>query len=258
VPGVPGMLSWFGAVFSPHQVIEVLRARATRHEQSPLRPECGPGKRRRAGPVAPRRAARPVDVHVEEGPSYSQLEILGPQSLCRRLPRSWVSVVGRPGAERVRRQAPGLHRRHDHHPPRSRHRAHRHARHLHRRAESCNALAAGSCAPKPPACSPLTSSTSTAHAAHRAGVRGAKTSDAVQIDHVVALDDAWQTGAAIWTPTKRNNWPPTNASNCSPWTVPPTRPKATPTPPPGYHRTPVFAAPMWPRRSRPRRPTGCG
>jgi hypothetical protein len=34
-------------------------------------------------------------------------------------------------------------------------------------------------------------------------VRGTKTSDAVQIDHVVALDDAWQTGAATWTTAKR-------------------------------------------------------
>ena len=34
-------------------------------------------------------------------------------------------------------------------------------------------------------------------------VRGPKTSDAVQIDHVVALDDAWQTGAATWTTAKR-------------------------------------------------------
>ena len=34
-------------------------------------------------------------------------------------------------------------------------------------------------------------------------VRGAKTSDAVQIDHLVALDDAWQTGAATWTSAKR-------------------------------------------------------
>jgi hypothetical protein len=34
-------------------------------------------------------------------------------------------------------------------------------------------------------------------------MRGPKTSDAVQIDHVVALDDAWQTGAATWTSAKR-------------------------------------------------------
>ena len=33
--------------------------------------------------------------------------------------------------------------------------------------------------------------------------RGASTSTAVQIDHVVALSDAWQTGAFAWTPTKR-------------------------------------------------------
>ncbi len=34
-------------------------------------------------------------------------------------------------------------------------------------------------------------------------VRGVKTSTAVQIDHVVALGDAWQTGAATWTMAKR-------------------------------------------------------
>jgi hypothetical protein len=33
--------------------------------------------------------------------------------------------------------------------------------------------------------------------------RGVGTSSAVQIDHVVALADAWRTGAAGWTPTKR-------------------------------------------------------
>jgi hypothetical protein len=34
-------------------------------------------------------------------------------------------------------------------------------------------------------------------------VRGAKTSSAVQIDHVVALADAWRTGAATWKPSRR-------------------------------------------------------
>ena len=34
-------------------------------------------------------------------------------------------------------------------------------------------------------------------------VRGVKTSAAVQIDHVVALGDAWRTGAASWTAAKR-------------------------------------------------------
>ena len=34
-------------------------------------------------------------------------------------------------------------------------------------------------------------------------VRGVKTSSAVQIDHVVALGDAWRTGAAKWTAKKR-------------------------------------------------------
>jgi Protein of unknown function (DUF1524) len=34
-------------------------------------------------------------------------------------------------------------------------------------------------------------------------VRGVTTSSAVQIDHVVALGDAWRTGAATWTANKR-------------------------------------------------------
>jgi Protein of unknown function (DUF1524) len=34
-------------------------------------------------------------------------------------------------------------------------------------------------------------------------LRGGGTSDAVQIDHVVALSDAWQTGAFQWTAAKR-------------------------------------------------------
>jgi len=34
-------------------------------------------------------------------------------------------------------------------------------------------------------------------------VRGARTSGAVQIDHVVALADAWRTGAAAWTQAQR-------------------------------------------------------
>ncbi|MGI8695910.1 MAG: GmrSD restriction endonuclease domain-containing protein [Mycobacteriales bacterium] len=34
-------------------------------------------------------------------------------------------------------------------------------------------------------------------------VRGERTSSAVQIDHVVSLGDAWQTGAATWSASKR-------------------------------------------------------
>jgi hypothetical protein len=37
-------------------------------------------------------------------------------------------------------------------------------------------------------------------------VRGASTSAAVQIDHVVALSDAWQKGAAGWSTTKREQF----------------------------------------------------
>jgi Protein of unknown function (DUF1524)/Excalibur calcium-binding domain len=36
-------------------------------------------------------------------------------------------------------------------------------------------------------------------------VRGAATSSRVQIDHVVALGDAWQTGAQQWSPQQRRN-----------------------------------------------------
>lgn len=36
--------------------------------------------------------------------------------------------------------------------------------------------------------------------------RGAETSDAVQIDHVVALADAWQKGAQQWSPEQRRNF----------------------------------------------------
>ena len=36
--------------------------------------------------------------------------------------------------------------------------------------------------------------------------RGAETSDAVQIDHVVALADAWQKGAQQWSPDQRRNF----------------------------------------------------
>lgn len=36
--------------------------------------------------------------------------------------------------------------------------------------------------------------------------RGAQTSSAVQIDHVVALADAWQKGAQQWSPEKRRNF----------------------------------------------------
>jgi hypothetical protein len=37
-------------------------------------------------------------------------------------------------------------------------------------------------------------------------VRGEKTSPAVQIDHVVALSDAWQKGAAQWDTFKRTDF----------------------------------------------------
>ena len=70
-------------------------------------------------------------------------------------------------------------------------------------------------------------------------VRGQGTSNAVQIDHVVALSDAWQKGAQQWS--RRGAPPsPTTRSTCSPSTAPPTCARATATPPPGCRRARRF------------------
>jgi hypothetical protein len=46
--------------------------------------------------------------------------------------------------------------------------------------------------------------------------RGASTSNSVQIDHVVALSDAWQTGARLVDLTTRHRARQTTRSTCSP------------------------------------------
>ena len=64
-------------------------------------------------------------------------------------------------------------------------------------------------------------------------VRGRVHVGAVQIDHVVALGDAWQTGAQQWTPPGAQRSPTTRA-NCSRSTAPSTSRRATATRRPGY------------------------
>ena len=56
--------------------------------------------------------------------------------------------------------------------------------------------------------------------------RGKDSSEAVQIDHVVALGNAWQTGAAALTPVQRQSLA-NDPSTCWPWTGRPTRTRAT-------------------------------
>ena len=66
-------------------------------------------------------------------------------------------------------------------------------------------------------------------------MRGASTSSAVQIDHVVALSDAWQKGAAGWSDAKREQFA-NDSLNLWPWTGRRTRARATGTPRPGCRR----------------------
>ena len=75
--------------------------------------------------------------------------------------------------------------------------------------------------------------------------KGRLTSDAVQVDHVVSLSDAWQKGAQQWSPSKRVTFAndflellatdgPTNAA------------KSDSDAAPGSRRTSPTAAPTWP------------
>ncbi|GHG49517.1 hypothetical protein GCM10012320_17670 [Sinomonas cellulolyticus] len=81
-------------------------------------------------------------------------------------------------------------------------------------------------------------------------LRGVGTSDAVQIDHVVALSDAWQKGAQQFTHSQRVALANDPLNLHSPPTGPPTSRRATATPPPGCRRTPPSAARTWPARPR--------
>ena len=67
-------------------------------------------------------------------------------------------------------------------------------------------------------------------------VRGEGTSARVQIDHVVALSDAWQKGAQQWSTSTAHPRSRTTRSTCWRSTARPTRPRATVTRPPGCRR----------------------
>ena len=88
-------------------------------------------------------------------------------------------------------------------------------------------------------------------------VRGTTTSTAVQIDHVVALSDAWQKGAQKLTRSARTGLA-NDPLNLLAVERRPTRPRATATPPPGCPRTSATAAPTRPGRWRSRSSTTCG
>ena len=74
--------------------------------------------------------------------------------------------------------------------------------------------------------------------------RGKKTSSAVQIDHVVALSNAWQTGAQDLTAEQRRQLRTTRRT-CSLQTARQTSRSPMRTPPTGCQATPPTAAPTW-------------
>ncbi len=71
----------------------------------------------------------------------------------------------------------------------------------------------------------------------------------VDIDHVVALSDAWQKGAQQWNAETRRRFA-NDPSTSSPSTPPPTAASPTATPRPGCRRTARTAARTRPGRSR--------
>ena len=72
-------------------------------------------------------------------------------------------------------------------------------------------------------------------------VRGRATSAKVQIDHVVALENAWQSGAHDWSTAKRHEF------GNDPYNRPIRRRGRLP-PPTGYPPTPTTVATTWPAR----------
>ena len=78
--------------------------------------------------------------------------------------------------------------------------------------------------------------------------RGQNTSAAVQIDHVVALQNAWQSGAKDWNARKRMH-SRTIRIICSPWMARRTKAKAPPPPHTGCRQTLRIAAITWPGKS---------
>ncbi|WP_449374204.1 HNH endonuclease family protein [Arthrobacter psychrolactophilus] len=88
-------------------------------------------------------------------------------------------------------------------------------------------------------------------------VRGSTTSSAVQIDHVVALNDAWQKGAQQLSVEQRTSLA-NDPLNLLAADGPPTSKRAPPTRRAGCRRTRHTAAITWPGRSPSRPPTACG
>lgn len=78
-------------------------------------------------------------------------------------------------------------------------------------------------------------------------VRGRATSAKVQIDHVVALENAWQSGAHDWSTAKRHEFG-NDPITCWPSTVRPIRRRVRLPPPTGYPPTPTTVATTWPAR----------
>lgn len=70
----------------------------------------------------------------------------------------------------------------------------------------------------------------------------------IDVDHIVALSDAWQKAPSSGTTASASPWP-TTRSTCWRSTPAPTAARATVTRPPGCRRTRPTAAPMWQRRS---------
>ena len=186
-------------------------------------PPRSPDARRRRPPTKP--ARRVHDRH----PAGDAVAAARPLCPSRATPHRL-----RPGAVR-----PGLGR---HRPQRLRHPQ----RHPAPRpaAHSCSEparTAASSCAARSPTPTPARRSPSSAARA---------TSARVQIDHVVALSDAWQKGAQQWSTPTQDPRSPTTRSTCWPSTARPTSARATVTPRPGCRRARRTAAPTSPDRPR--------
>ena len=78
----------------------------------------------------------------------------------------------------------------------------------------------------------------------------------IQIDHVVALGDAWRTGAQQWTPRSAST--ANDLRNLQATVGGPTNRRRRRTQRRGCRRTARTAAPTWHVRSRSGAPTGCG
>jgi hypothetical protein len=77
--------------------------------------------------------------------------------------------------------------------------------------------------------------------------RGVETSLAVQIDHMVALANAWETGARRWSPARREAFA-NDPRELMPSTGRPTRRRETMTPRSGCRRGAPSTASTWPTR----------